>query len=138
MLKCSLTLELKSSPKPSSQGSNSGLKSSPKPSSQGSNSRLNSAKSPPAQPMMTSLSSSLSRFSRAGAQISPVKAFAPISPTSSSLVKSTSKSCVSSIISIIIASPMPLSAPSVEFFALKNSPSFSSSIFGASPTQTIS
>ena len=85
--------------------------------------RLNFTSTPPALPMQISFSFSLSKLSNFLDLISNSHELAPINPLSSSFVKSTSKSSNSRIIAMQIATPIPSSAPKLEFFALKN-PSF--------------
>lgn len=88
---------------------------------------------PPAQPMNNSPSSSESRFSRMSPLMKPsCKAKAPVSPVSSSTVNRHSTGPCSILSSARMASsvatPIPLSAPSVVPLAFSHSPSISVSI----------
>ena len=83
---------------------------------------------PPAQPILNSSSSSVSKFNN----ISPFNipcsnSKAPVIPVSSSMVNNASNvGCSISLLDnkvIILATPIPLSAPNVVSFAVTQSPS---------------
>ncbi|MNR11670.1 hypothetical protein D3C85_1279800 [compost metagenome] len=88
---------------------------------------------PPAQPMVSSSSSSVSRFNNiVPDKLEGSNSFAPVIPVSSSIVNKASIAGCTIVeeakIAIIVATPIPLSAPRVVPFALTQSPSTNISI----------